>query len=139
MKILKDCRPYMELRFISYMLINIGCLFRKSLKRIPFHYTSNVEHKISCACSHSYIEQTCRCVSDRVREHKDALTKPSRFSYVAEHCIYSGHIIDWSNVEIITRHNISIKRLLKETLTIKSLKPEMMNAMQSSVQLNVFN
>ena len=58
------------------------------------------------------------------------------FSYVAEHCINSGRNIDWSNVEMITRDNI--KRLIKETLVIKSLKPYM-NAMQLSVQLNVFD
>ena len=95
-------------------------------------------YKISCASGHSYIGQTCRRVPDRTREHRDALTKPSKFSYVAEHCINSGHNIDWSPMEIITRENITIKRLIKETLAIKSLKPKM-NAMQSSVQLNVFN
>ena len=126
------------LRFISYTPISIGCLFRKSLKRIPFRHISNVVHKISCACDHSYIGQTCCRVSDRVREQKDALTKLSIFSYVPEHCINSRHNINWSNVEIITRDNITIKRLIKETLAIKSIKPEM-NAMQSSVQLNVFN
>ena len=50
----------------------------------------------------------------------------------------SGHNIDWFNVKIITRDNITIKRLIKETLAISSLKPEM-NAMQSSVKLNVFS
>ena len=119
-------------------LIKIGHLFKKSLGQIPFRYTSNVVYKISCACGHSYIGQTCRRVPDRVREHKDALTKPSRFSYVAEHSKDSGHNIDWFNVKIITRDNITIKRLIKETLAISSLKPEM-NAMQSSVQLNVFS
>ena len=124
MKILKEYRPYMKLRFISYIPRNIGCLFRKSLQRIPFRYTSNVVYKISCACGHSYIGQTCRRVSDRVREHKDALTKPSRFSYVAEQCVNSEHNIDGSNMEIITRDYITIKRLIKETLAIKSLKPK---------------
>ena len=41
------------------------------------------------------------------------------------------------HVKIITIDNITIKRLIKETRAISSLKPEM-NAMQSSVQLNVF-
>ena len=58
--------------------------------------------------------------------------------YVAEHSKDSGHNIDWFNVKIIRRDNITIKRLIKETLAISSLKPEM-NAMQSSVQLNVFS
>ena len=57
---------------------------------------------------------------------------------MAEHSKDSGHNIDWFNVKIITRDNITIKRLIKETLAISSLKPEM-NAMQSSVQLNVFS
>ena len=62
MKNLKDYRPYMKLRFISFTPINIGCLFKKLLKRIPFRYTSNVVYKISCACGRSYIGQTCRRV-----------------------------------------------------------------------------
>ena len=45
----------------------------------------------------------------------------SRFSYVAEHSKDSGHNIDWFNVKIITRDNITIKRLIKETLAISSL------------------
>ena len=53
--ILKDYRPHMKQRFISYTPINIRCLFRKLLKRIPFRYISNVVYKISCACGHSYI------------------------------------------------------------------------------------
>ena len=72
MKILKDYRPYTKLRLISYPSIKIGHLFKKSLGQIPFCYTSNVVYKISCACGHSYIGQTCRRVPDRVREHKDA-------------------------------------------------------------------
>ena len=71
MKILKDYRPYMKLRLISYLSIKIGHLFKKSLGQIPFRNTSNVVYKISCACGHSYIGQTCRRVPDRVREHKD--------------------------------------------------------------------
>ena len=101
MKILKDYRPYTKLRLISYPSIKIGHLFKKSLGRVPFSYTSNVVYKISCACGHSYIGQTCCRVPDRVREHIDALTKPSRFSYVAEHSKDSGHNIDWFNVKII--------------------------------------
>ena len=111
---------------------------KKSFGQIPFRYTFNIVYKISCTCGHSYIGHTCRSVLDRVREHKDVLTKPYRFSYVAEHIKDSGHNIDWFNVKIITRDNITIKRLIKETLAISSLKPEM-NAKQSSVQLNVFN
>ena len=70
-------------------------------------------------------------------EHKDALTKPSRFSHVAEHSKNFGHSIDWFGIKIITKDNITTKRVIKETLTIRLLKPSM-NAMQSSAQLHVF-
>ena len=121
MKTLKDYRPYMKLSLISYPSIKIGHLSKKSLGQIPFRYTSNIIYKISCACGHSYIWQTCRCLPDRVKELKETLTKPSRFSYVAEHSKDSGHNIDWFKVNMITRDNITIKRLIKETLAISSL------------------
>ena len=57
---------------------------------------------------------------------------------MAEDSKESGHNIDWFNVKTITRDNITIKHLIKETFAISSLKPEM-NAMQSSEQLNVFS
>ena len=138
MKILKGYRPYTKLRLISYPSIQIGHSFKKLLGQIPFRYTSNVVNKISCVCGHSYIGRTCRRIPVRVKEHKDALTKSSRFSHVTEHSKDSGHNIDWFNEKIITRDNITIKRLIEEILAISSLKPEM-NAMQSSVQLNVFS
>ena len=86
-KILKDYGPYTKLRLISYPSIKIGHLFKKSLGQILFRYISNVVYKTSRACGHSYIGQTCCRIPDRVREHKDALTKPSRFSYLAENSI----------------------------------------------------
>ena len=65
------------------------------------------------------------------------LTKPSRFSHVAEHSKTFGYSIDWSGIKIITKDNITAKRVIKETLAIGLLKPSM-NAMQSSAQLHVF-
>ena len=136
-KIIKDYRPHLKLCFVSYSSNKIGNLFRKSLGQIPFRYTSNAVYKITCACGQAYIGKTCRRVSDRVREHKDALTKPSRFSHVAEHSKNFGHSIDWSDIKIITKDNTTTKRVIKETLAIGLLKPSM-NAMQSSAQLHVF-
>ena len=104
---------------------------------MPFRYTSNAVYKITCACGQAYIGQTCRRVLDRVREHKDALTKPSRFSHVAEHSKNFGHSIDWSGIKIIIKDNITTKRVIKETLAIGLLKPSM-NAMQSLAQFHVF-
>ena len=69
--------------------------------------------------------------------NKDALTKPSRFSHVAEHSKNFGHSIDWSGIKIITKDNITTKRVIKETLASGLLKPSM-NAMQSSAQLHEF-
>ena len=85
-----------------------------------------------------YIEQTCRCVPDRAREHKDALTKPSRFLYMAKHHKNSRHNIDQLSVQIIARDNITIKRLHKETLAVRLLKLEI-NDMQALVKLNAFS
>ena len=119
--------------------------FANHFLQIPFRYTSNAVYKITCACGQAYIGQTCRRVPDRVREHKDVLTKPSHvaehsknFGHVAEHSKNFGHSIDWSGIKIITKDNITTKHVIKETLAIGLLLKPSMNAMQSSAQLHVF-
>ena len=114
-KIIKDYRPHLKLCFVSYSSNKIGNLFRKSLGQIPFRYTSNAVYKITCACGQAYIGQTCRRVPDRVREHKDALTKPSRFSHVAEHSKNFSDIVliglaSKSSLRTILPLNASLKK-----------------------------
>ena len=55
---------------------------------------------------------------------------------MAEHSKNFEHSIDWCGIKIITKDNITTKRVIKETLAIGLLKPSM-NAMQSSAQLHV--
>ena len=53
---------------------------------------------------------------------------------MAEHSKNFGHSIDWSGIKIITKDNITTKRVIKETLAIGLLKPSM-NAMQCFAKL----
>ena len=50
-----------------------------------------------------------------MREHKGALTKPSRFSNVAEHFKNSGQNIHWFDMQIIIIGNITIESFIQET------------------------
>ena len=107
-------RPHLKLCFVSYSSNKIGNLFCKSLGQIPCRYTSNAVYKITCACGQAYIGQTCRRVPDRVRELKDALTKPSRFSHVAEHSkildIVLIGLVSKSSLRTILPLNASLKK-----------------------------
>ena len=58
----------MKISFILNTPVKMGFSFRQSLKKIPFRYTLNIVNKIPCAFGHSYIEQTCRHVPDRVMQ-----------------------------------------------------------------------
>ena len=67
-------------------------------------------YKINCDCGQSYIGQSCRPLSVRIKEHQAAARNgtPEK-SAVAEH---------------LSLHNWK-KRMLREALAIQNLKPEL--------------
>ena len=67
---------------------------------VPPDRRKGVVYKISCKhCSYSYIGQTGRSLSDRIKEHKRAVSRANvDDSALAEHVVNSGHEIDWCSV-----------------------------------------
>ncbi len=49
----------------------------------------------------SYIGQTGRTITHRLKEHKQALTSPYHFSAVAEHAMKECHVNDWKSGKVI--------------------------------------
>ena len=65
-----------------------------------------------------------------------ALHKPNLRSAAADHCLTSGHEMDWANISIIDSDPIRSRLLVKETIAIKKLKPSLNNT-ESSIFLKL--
>ena len=69
---------------------------------IPIDSQTGVIYKVSCGtCSDSYVGQTGRSISHRLKEHKRALTSSDVFSAVAEHAKKNNHVIDWNSGRVL--------------------------------------
>ncbi len=69
---------------------------------IPVESQTGVIYQVSCGTCHiSYIGQTGRTITHRLKEHKQALTSPYHFSAVAEHAMKESHVIDWKSGKVI--------------------------------------
>ena len=98
---------------------------------------SHVVYCLDCLnCSAGYIRVTTRSLPAKAKEHRDAL-KSVRSSAAADHSLWTGHGVDWSNVKVLAcdynEHNLFYLEsliILKHKLTL--------NKMQTSVNINLF-
>ena len=129
---------FIKLHVVYYNRCTIRSLFKNSLRtNIPVLQRSNVIYMMRCSdCSACYIGKTKRKLRTRVCEHRTAL-KGIGLSRKAEQSLRAGHMIDWTNVEVIGFDCSDIRLLYKETYLIKKHKPTMNNYV-SSKSLNVF-
>ena len=76
----------------------------------PKHSRGNTIYKIPCKdCNNFYIEQTCRPVIKRIKEHEACLRLNNYIDSIgniksapAKHSHESDHTIDWNNTTILT-------------------------------------
>ena len=80
-----------------------------------------------------YVRKTIRHLKKRFDEHFDI----KKSSPVINHIIETNHTISFDNVKVLARANCDTELLIKETLTIKELKPSM-NAKLTSYPLEMF-
>ena len=87
---------------------------------------SGVVYKIDCEdCSASYIGQTGRQLSVRIKEHRRATEKGNTLdSGIAEHVAHTGHGINW-NAQVLEQEGIQRRRLVKEAVHIQLNNPSM--------------
>jgi len=77
---------------------------------------SNVVYQLKCSCGSVYIGQTRRNLKSRMEEH-NLNTKFSYKTDVTKHLIENpGHIIDFSQHEVLATASNLRKLLIKETI-----------------------
>ena len=79
-----------------------------------------VVYKIDCSCGQSYIGETGRTLSTRVKEHKKAVEKDDINNGISVHANSTWHNIDWDSAQVIEVEKNLTKRKLKESMHINS-------------------
>jgi len=85
---------------------------------------NNVVYKIFCKnCESTYVGQTKRKLSTRLKEHKNNLKQDqSRHSVISEHTIKHNHSFDWDKTKIMDIESRYSKRIISEMIHIKEQK-----------------
>ena len=94
----------------------IGNLSPKPKDPVPKDQTRGAMYSIPCKdCDKSYIGETKRKFSTRLKEHQKAVErKHSQKSALAEHCLRSGHMVSWEASKILrTSANWRNRRILE--------------------------
>ena len=88
---------------------------------------SGAIYRIPCAdCGASYIGESGRPLSTRLKEHKKAVAELSKHhSGVAEHVVDTGHEIDWEAVSILDKEPWQQQRKILEAIHIRRERPSM--------------
>ena len=82
---------------------------------------AGVIYEVKCeTCSRLYIGETARTLGKRLEEHKKTTA-----SAINEHCLETGHEMDWANVKIIGKEDHWMKRKIKEAIEIRRKKPSL--------------
>ena len=90
---------------------------------VPSSNKSGVVYQIPCAdCNKSYIGQTGRNLSQRIKEHQKAVaTFNTDTSALAEHVLSKDHHIDWEKTSVIDQHPFTQTRCLVESWYINHI------------------
>ena len=99
---------------------------------VPSSNKSGVVYQIPCAdCNKSYIGQTGRNLSQRIKEHQKAVaTFNTDTSALAEHVLSKDHHIDWEKTSVIDQHPYTQTRCLVECWYINHI-PNTLNRERS--------
>ncbi|KYN09443.1 hypothetical protein ALC57_18450, partial [Trachymyrmex cornetzi] len=107
---------------IGIRCINKLNMFVKVHKdKIDITNRNNVVYKISCRdCDASYVGQTKRKLSTRLREYECNIRgNSSKYSVLTNHMLDFNHSFDWKNVRVMDTESHYNKRLISEMLFIK--------------------
>ena len=84
-----------------------------------------VVYKVDCDCGESYIGETSRPISTRIKEHKTSTEKSDNKSAISDHILaHPHHKIQWTETTLLARNQTDFtKRKLTEAIHIKRYKP----------------
>ena len=115
----------------------LGDIILKKGRQVKTEYKKNAVYKIPCAeCPKKYVGQTSGTLKKRTAEHtrwcrkkhkKQLLQSSKKNDGIAYHHHYTGHQIDFDNVEIITQEKSYWRRLIIEGIEIKWLGEDRAN------------
>lgn len=95
---------------------------RKGHREKSIACKNSVVYEIPMACGFAYVGQTSRCVNDRLTEHKRNVRINATNSEIAKHINECNNCTAlWSETEIIHKEVNDSKRLVRETIRIKSI------------------
>jgi hypothetical protein len=79
------------------------------------HVSRGLVYRIPCTqCGWSYVGETSRSLSDRLKEHRRAVRNFSSTSELVSHMLSTDHRIDWEGAKVICREPFYNKRIFKE-------------------------
>ena len=98
-------------------LTTLRKILSKPKDKIPALTKSGVLYEVSCQeCNATYIGQTGRNLSQRLKEHQRAVKKMDTFSSaMSEHVCHTGHKINWENPTILAHHPFLWQRIILES------------------------
>ncbi|EFN70399.1 hypothetical protein EAG_11686, partial [Camponotus floridanus] len=105
---------------LAHVFLNkLNCFIKTYKDPLPMDYQSNVVYKISCTdCSASYVGQTSRKISTRVREHQSNIDRPfENLSVLSQHRLM-GHDFAWNDVKILDQDISFVRRTISEMIHI---------------------
>jgi len=103
---------------MAFTIPNTLNIFIKTDKdRIKRSGQCNVVYKIDCKnCEASYVGQTKRRLTTRIREHRNDINKKSGIPSIITIHRLQDHDFDWNNVHILDSEPSWYKRIISDTL-----------------------
>ena len=125
--------PQVDLKIVFRTTLRIANLFRyKDI--IPKRLKSFIVYGVYCTdCDACYVGKTKRHLITRFKEHTD-VRKPTA---VMDHVMNNNHNVIFDDVKILCQGISDKELLIKESLTVKKMKP-IMNMNVTSFPLEIF-
>ncbi|CAM4849385.1 unnamed protein product [Rotaria magnacalcarata] len=114
-------------RFLPHLEINITLKNTNTLKNTFLSIQKGVDeenklkklvYQIPCKknCNYSYIGETNRSLTTRIKEHKEDIRKAKENSNTAQHVFEKNHSFDFDNTRILSSEINWKRRVIKESL-----------------------
>lgn len=116
----------------------LNTIIKRGKDSIPKLNHTEIVYKINCKnCQFSYIGQTKRHLSTRIKEHRNNIKMhESNFSVISKHRVEFEHEFDWDNPIILHNERHTRKRELAEMFYIKKTNYTL-NAQKDTDNLNI--